>query len=109
MRKVNNILFLNFCIFLNKYWISIDQSNHVKQKILHEYFPDTTKDIFQATTFLVCSKLKMTLFAPISLDNDEHLKMVKIHHGLYNHWTGAIIHIAGMNRQCLDFLSIMHH
>ena len=103
MRKGSELSFLNFRIIQRKHGISIDQSNHIKQKILDEYFPTPIKVPFQSSPFPLCPKFEMTLFASTPLDQDQHFKMAKIHHGSFNHWTGAIIHIAGMSRPDLSY------
>ena len=103
MRKSSELLFLNFCTIQSKHDISIDQSNHIKQKMLDEYFPTTIKVPFQSSSFPLCQKLEMTLFTSTPLDQDQHFKMAKIHHGSYNQWTGAIIHTAGMSRPDLSY------
>lgn len=65
---------------------------------MNAYFPVIIKVPFQSSHFPLCSKFEMTLFISTPLVNDAHHNMAKIHNGAYNHWTSAIIHVAGMSR-----------
>ena len=103
MGKGTDLSFLNFRIIQSKHSISIDQSNHIKQKILNEYFLVTINAPFQSSSFPLYPNFKMNIFASTPLDQDQYLKMAKIHHGSYNNWTGAIIHVAGMSRLNLSY------
>ena len=103
MGKGTDLSFLNFRIIQSKHSISIDQSNHIKQKILNEYFLVTINAPFQSSSFPLYPNFKMNIFASTPLDQNQYLKMAKIHHGSYNNWTGAIIHVAGMSRLNLSY------
>ena len=107
MRKGNELSFLNFRIIQSKHGISIDQSNHIKQKILNELFSVTIKVPFKLSHFPFCPKFEMILFASTLLDQYQNFKMTKIYYGSYNHWTGAIIHVAGMSRPDLSYSIII--
>ena len=87
----------------SEYGISIDQTNHILQKLIKTYFTTQEKVLFQSNPFPLANTFEMTLFSSLPLKHEEHMKYAKIYKGSYNHWTCCLIHIAVMSRPNVSY------
>ena len=63
-RDDTEISFLNFRIIQSEYGISLDQINHILQKVIKPYFPTQEKVPFQSSPFPLANTFEMTIFCP---------------------------------------------
>ena len=73
----------------------MDQTNHIEQKILVEYFGkiEPSSVPFQSSPFPTNNSFEIELFQALPLSEQELVTYTKRFKGSYNHWTGAIHHI----------------
>ena len=87
--------FLNMRIIQSNYGISIDQTNHIIQNILQDYWKhhDTTTIQWQSAPFPTESSFKDELFHALPLTTIQHQQYIKTHNGSLAKWIGALMHI----------------
>ena len=90
--------FLNFRIIQSEHGISIDQTNHILQSVLNDYFDKNEKVKYESSPFPLDSKFEYELYAALPMSEDELEKAEKKYNGKYNKWTGALQHIAVWSR-----------
>ena len=86
--------FLNFRIIQSEHRISIDQTNHIVQSMMNDYFDKDEKVKYESSPFPLDSKFEYELFVALPMSEDELEKSEKKYNGKYNKWTGALQHIA---------------
>ena len=76
----SQLTFLNYRIIQSKYGTSIDQTNHIEQKILMEYFGNVEPSSvpFQSSPFPTNTTFEMELFQALPLSEQELITYTKI-------------------------------
>ena len=98
--------FLNYRITQSSCGTSVDQFNHIRQTMLQVFFPENTTVPFQSSPFPLDTSIEMELFQTTPmLDSDIQIMTEKCN-GSYNHWVGALLHIADKSRWDLSYLAI---
>ena len=82
--------FLNFRIIQSKHGISIDQTNHILQSILNNYFDKNKNVKYESSPFPLDNKFEYELYTALPISEVELEKAEKKHNGKYNKWTGAL-------------------
>ena len=76
--------FLNFRIIQSEHGISIDQTNHILQSILNDYFDKNEKVKYESSPFPLDSKFEYELYEALPASEDELEKAEKKYNGKYN-------------------------
>ena len=98
--------FLNYRIIQSPHGVSIDQYSHLRQTILNEFFPSTSEVPFQSSPFPLSPAFEMELYQATPLPDDDLQALTIKYNGAYNHWTGALLHIATKSRSDLSYLAM---
>ena len=98
IREGNELSFLKIRIVQSTFEISIDQSNHIQQKISNTCSKPSKVVPFQLSPFPLDSKIKMELFYSTPITKQEHAVLAQKYNGAYNAWAGVLVHVAGRSR-----------
>ena len=91
--------FLNFRVIQSEHGVSIDQSNHIIQSILNEYFDKDDKVKYESSPFPLDNKFEYELYQSLPMTPEELEEAEKKYKGKYNKWTGALQHISVWSRE----------
>ena len=94
VRGGTELSFLNFRIIQSEHGISLDQSNHIINSLLKQYFDKDEKVKYESSPFPLDNKFEYELFTALPMSDEELAKAEKQYKGKYNHWTGALQHIS---------------
>ena len=86
VKKVIELQFLNYRILLSEYGTSINQTNHILQSVLDEYFD---KGEIKSSPFPLDSKFDYVVYSILPMMEEELIQTEKKDEGKYNHWIGT--------------------
>ena len=95
--------FLNYRIIQSKHGTSIEQYSHIRQNIISPFFNTSSTVPFQSSPFPLDPAFEMELYKATPLDDKELQKLTDKYSGSYNHWTGALIHVASKSRSDISY------
>ena len=98
--------FLNYRIIQSTHGTSIDQYSHIRREILIIFFSPGETVPFQSSPFPLDPSFEMQLYKSTPLSEAEMEKLTEQYHGSYNHWTGALLHIASRSRSDISYLAM---
>ena len=93
------VQFLNFRIIQSEHGFLIDQTNHIIQSIMNDYFDKDERVKYKSSLFPLDSKVEYELYAALPMSEDGLEKSEKKYNGKYNKWTGELEHITVWSRQ----------
>jgi len=99
VKRGAEFLFLNLRIIQTEHGTSIDQTNHITQSVLNEYFDKDEKVKYESSAFQLDSKFKYELYTALTMSEEELTRAKKRYTGKNTKWTGALQHIAVWSRQ----------
>ncbi len=97
--------FLNLCIIQSPQGVYMDQTQHIKNKILHEYFQDVPLSSIQKTyyPFPLDSSFEQVLYeAPPLIGRDLQVKEKECRFSV-SHILGTLMHVANISRPDLAY------
>ena len=105
-KEGTTLQFLNYRIIQSDHGTAIDQSNHIRQTMLRVFFPDPPIVPCQSSPFPLEASTEIDLFQAAPMSDKCIQMMTKQYHGSYNHWVGALLHIADKSRWDISYLAM---
>ena len=84
--------FLNFRIIQSEHGISIDQTNHILQSILNDYFDKYEKVKYESNPFPLDSKFGYELYVALPMSEDELEKAEKKYNETYMNMNMKVVY-----------------
>ena len=100
LQRGSELSYSNLRIIQSSYRISIDQTQHIENAILSDYWKDIpSKSIyFRESPYPIDTSFERDLKDSFQLDNDQLREIFTIHHGSLPKWIGCLMHLCVWTR-----------
>ncbi len=100
---ITKLKFLSLTIYQSDYSTSVDQTSHIRSKILAPWFTDGHSPKVTNTSFPTDSAFENNLSQSPPLDGDDLIMYEKRYHGAFNHTIGKLLHIQQWTRYDIHY------